>query len=203
MIKVCYNRNYMYVNDILKGICFIALTCLSFNANATGYGFYTTALHSGNADWSNGNSTSDTGYDRREFGLMLDTAVAEDKLYNYRLQVAYVEASYDGAEFTGSTITNTFGFGLVRNTDMRIWIGPQIGHKRTDNKFSQSISGFEYGAAVGINYHINPTLSFTGESGIRYGNSYAYDKQDVNTDQVGESAFFINIGLLYRFNDNF
>lgn len=204
MIKIRYSSNYMCIYDILKGLYLLALACLPFSANATGYGFYTTANNSGNAHWSsNGNSLYDTGYDRREFGIMLDTAVAKDKLYNYRLQVAHVAATYDGAEYTGSTFTNTFGFGIVRNTDMRIWIGPQIGYKSTNNKSSLSISGFEYGAVVGLNYHISPTLSLTGESGVRYGYSFAYNQQDINTHQADERATFINIGLLYRFNDNF
>lgn len=195
------------MKSTLKLITLIILFLTHINANATGFGFYTTAANSGDATWDhwNNGSHSDTGIDQKEFGIMLDTAVARDKLYNYRLQIAFSDVSYDGADYDGISLMNTFGFGIVRTQSMRLWIGPQIGFKGLDAKNQpRSISGTEFGMATGLNYHISPKISLTAEAGIRAGISDEGDNND-GTDyfDVDEKRYFINIGILFRINDDF
>lgn len=63
-------------------------------------------------------------------GILLDTAVAKDKLLNYRLGIGYdrnTHYSYTlDLKLNRIIISNTFGFGIIRHDDMRLWLGPQL-----------------------------------------------------------------------------
>ena len=69
-------------------------------------------------------------------GLVVDTCLAQDKLFNYRLHLGYDYIAMDlksrsagiyEAKFNRINIFNNFGFGIVRNKLLRFWIGPQLG----------------------------------------------------------------------------
>ena len=99
-------------------------------------------------------------------GLMYDTNVGENKLFNYRLGVEYMKVGVDNVQGVPSDqsnnrfdIVNTLGFGIVRNEHIRLWIGPRInvawnsGIGGVDN----SGSALEIGLApaAGINIELN------------------------------------------------
>ena len=66
-----------------------------------------------------------------EVGFVLDTNVARDRIFNYRLVGGFEYAATDwtGAEgfnLYGGSITNTFGFGIWRGPRFRLYLGPDI-----------------------------------------------------------------------------
>ncbi len=109
--------------------------------------------------------------------LTLDTAVAEDLLFNYRLNFD-CETSYSDSAFYGSPYninrfmcTNTFGFGLIRTRFVRLWLGPQLmssyEFRSHDNYVSDAAVYNKLGAVAGINIHANERITFSVETGLR------------------------------------
>lgn len=68
-------------------------------------------------------------------GLVVDTNLAKDDLFNYRLNLGYDYIRFNfnnssgvtDAKFHRINIFNNFGFGVVRNKLLRFWLGPQLG----------------------------------------------------------------------------
>jgi len=114
------------------------------------------------------------------FGLLIDTAVAKDKLFNYRLQlgIASGSISIDGTQYSKSIglteyhMYHSFGFGIVRTDGLRLWLGPQLGLGQARGSYSYAgKSGMKYietfasiGAVLGLNAHVSErvSLGFTG-----------------------------------------
>ena len=199
----------MTMKNTLKIVSFMALSLIYTNANALGIGLYATLTNSGDADWehSTDNSTVNRDLDQKEIGFVLDTAIATNRLFNYRLQVAVVDASYDNIEMDGIVLTNTFGFGVVRNSNLRFWIGPQVGFKylESNDDTDMELVTFDLGAATGLNYHIGSTVSLTAEAGYKLGygvadiGSTASSNEDDFDYEISENRLFVNVGLLFRF----
>lgn len=70
-------------------------------------------------------------------GIVLDTAVARDTLFGYRIKIGYSQYnvtkkenaqiySKDKYHMHRFNMGNTFGFGVVRNETVRFWLGPRI-----------------------------------------------------------------------------
>jgi hypothetical protein len=65
-------------------------------------------------------------------GFVLDTAVATDKVMNYRLDMGYDNAVKSGIPFFSRwsmhrlSLANTIGFAFFKSTTLRLWMGPQI-----------------------------------------------------------------------------
>ena len=203
-------RNKLW-NNVLVVIKLLSIAILSLtytNSIAASYGFSTTVLNSGNAEWEENYDGPhyNTDFKRNDFSFVMDTAAAIDKLYNYRLHIGIANVSYDGSKYSGPFITNTFGFGVVRNKSIRIWVGPQLGIRGFDSENkSSSLGGFEYGFAAGLNYHISPTISIIAETGVRVGDNLTeinLSSGEILNDVYDQHTFF-NLGLLYRFGDDF
>ncbi len=77
-------------------------------------------------------------------GLILDTALAQDSLFNYRLKIGggrywieketnleltrkKIESTRKNIELTRLQLSNIFGFGIIRTRILRWWLGPQLG----------------------------------------------------------------------------
>lgn len=212
-MKYLHLSEMITMKNILKIVSFMALSLIYTNANAFGIGFYTTLTSSGDADWEGTSSstnlmTTNRDLDQREIGFVLDTAIASDRLFNYRFQFALVDATYGSSDMDGFVLTNTFGFGVVRNSNLRFWIGPQVGFKWLDSKDNTDISVFTFdlGAATGLNYHISSNISLTAEAGYRWGFGVADSNFDETSSTTGdleydisENQLFVNVGLLFRF----
>ncbi len=199
-MKSNHCSRYLKSKNMLITFGFVALIFTHINANAVGLGVYG-GTSTGSANWSQYSYPDfGTGLERREYGFVLDTAVAKDKVFNYRLQIGHVEASYDGLEFSGETVINTFGFGIVRTQAMRLWLGPQIGMRDLKSKVgSIHNGGIEYGAVIGMNFHVSPSVSLTAEAGRRF--SVATVDNGFNSADIKEQRNFINLGVVYHFED--
>jgi hypothetical protein len=99
-------------------------------AFATGLGGY---LSYGNVDGSvDFNFNGDYKTDRFGIGFVMDTNVATDRLFNYRLELGYQKSwrEFDvlsrDIEFSGFTWNNYFGFAPYRSQNIRLWMGPTL-----------------------------------------------------------------------------
>ena len=197
----------MKMKNTLKIVSFMVLSLIYTNANAVGIGLYATLTNSGDADWENTSVNStviNRELDQKELGFMLDTAIATNRLFNYRLQVAITDASYDNIEMDGFVLSNTFGFAIIKNADLRFWVGPQVGFKYLNSNDNTDIElvTFDLGAATGLNYHIGSNISLTADAGYKLGVGGASASSSTSDDfdiDVNESRLFVNVGLLFRF----
>ena len=177
---------------------FIILSLAGFNANAIGFGLYTTASNSGTVEWDASNTIDEyeTDIDQKEIGIVMDTAVASDNIFNYRLQLAAVETTYDNLEMEGKIMTHTFGFAVVRNQTMRLWIGPQLSLRdldAKDNNLSLELNGGALQAVAGINLHVTSSLSLTGKLGYIISDGYRTDSTTLldNYDMDEDRSFLM------------
>jgi hypothetical protein len=116
----------------------------------------------------------DQDYESDRFGLgfVMDTNVAKDSLFNYRLEVGYQHSWREFDDFSGEiesdgfTINNTFGFAPYRNENVRLWMGPAL--RLSVDVFDEDdieplddwvTFGGGIGPAVGLNWHMGSTLS--------------------------------------------
>jgi hypothetical protein len=142
-------------------------------------------------------------YKTRMIGFMLDTNVARDSIFNYRLNIALDEMEpKSGKDIDGYVMDHTFGFGVLRNQNVRLWIGPQINLSYyTDDDFD--MFGLGFGPAIGVNIHAGDKISFTVTSGYKYNFLIgSEDRYDDDFDFTGyEGQYYINFGVLFRIND--
>lgn len=187
----------------MKKLIFVLLSISSFRVFAFGAGFYTQFGSGGESvtqDTTNilGTVTSSQDYttdsDWKNFGLAFDTALAKNKLINYRLTLGLetmdrTNSSVSLAGFKGAGMTHTLGFGLFRNQNMRIWLGPefslsyynsftddssssrqtvtvanQVGTYSTDNV---NILGLGLGLTAGANLNFANNLGLSLSTGYR------------------------------------
>lgn len=153
----------------------------------------------------------DADYKTRAIGFVLDTNVAKDSVFNYRLNVSLDKMDIDdGPSIDGFVMDHTFGFGVLRNKYVRLWIGPQInlsyyqedydrGNYYDDDDDDFDKFGIGFGPAMGINIHAGDIISFTITSGYKFnfifGSNYGEDYTGT------EGQFYINFGMLFRIND--
>ncbi|HXC49550.1 MAG TPA: hypothetical protein VN634_01580 [Candidatus Limnocylindrales bacterium] len=210
------------------------------NARAAGYGAYFEYANVFDGKFTNGcdgcdfNGDSDIDYEEDHYGVgfTFDTAVAMDKLFNYRLSVGYehVSADYkvkiDGAKFSsdedgdGIAVDSAFGFGLVRNSRMRLWIGPAV---RLSTDFFTPSGYSDYfdfaigaGPEIGLNFHVNDRISLGMTAGYQilyslsvtddnssycdgHGHCYDYDYDSIDGY---EQMAFIKLVMLFRTADD-
>jgi hypothetical protein len=147
----------------------------------------------------------ETDHKTRAIGFVLDTNVARDSLFNYRLNLSLDEMEFDGgSDADGYVMDHTFGFGVLRNQNVRLWIGPQINLSYYDED-DLDIFGLGFGPAIGVNIHAGDKISFTVTSGYKYNflfGSDGDDDYDDDEDFTGyEGQYYINFGVLFRIND--
>jgi len=188
-------------------------------AMAIGKGFYL-QLGSGGATWdaeddlgTKWSFDTDTSY--AGIGFVLDTATADDRLFNYRFQVG-LEKYENKTTRTGSklsmdslVIDQDFGFGLVRNERLRFWLGPELrisfsaGSPDNSPDLDIGMFGVGLGPAVGINIHTRSRLSLAfklGYMAMSY-SGYGDDTSaaDNNIDYTVEEHYtFFNFAMLFR-----
>jgi hypothetical protein len=210
-------------------ICALLIIGFSGNAYAIGLGAYSGAgTGSGDMtdeDYSNVDSTSSV---HSRFGFVLDSNVAKDRLFNYRLKIGYETMSVDWKsnitegdlyKASGLTISNTFGFGVLRNKAGRLWLGPEVkvsimgadSQVPNTNMDSFTVIGLGIGLPVGMNLHIGNNLTIGFEGGYRYmfypsdefyywDNAGNYVHEDFTTE---EGEIFANLLFIFRINDRY
>ncbi len=181
------------------------------------------SLGTGTEDWNNDRKHPD---DREisNYGFILDTAVAKDRLFNYRLAFQFEknQAKDRGLDMKGIATTHDFGFGVLRNKAVRMWIGPQLRVAYYRDLSPNGPSGVEYdgsalgvgvGPVIGLNLHFPKVVTLSASASYimlgRYAGDYGID--DVNTGgRVGNNdvdadfnGLFANISIIFRINDHY
>ncbi len=105
-------------------------------------------------------------------GFVLDTCVAKNQLFNYRLGLGYQkDVKYPKFGTHKISMNNYFGFGVVRMQSFRWWLGPQLGLRYyilDSDDSSMSEVGGNAGLATGFNFNIGTVFTIGLELGFRY-----------------------------------
>jgi hypothetical protein len=158
--------------------------------------------------------------ERTDFGLVVDTTIAKDSLFNYRLNIGagfgqvgvkktqrelyfgildygnpsirakYVFRIFDIQMF------HSFGFGIVRTPLFRLWVGPQFGYGYADGGYGEVY--FKLGPIIGLNFHVSEVVTLFFDAGFRLHTAVA----KIPSFFTGYSAF-ANVGILFRINDTY
>lgn len=162
-------------------------------------------------------------------GLIADTNLDGEKIFNYRFKLGYdyqVSDSDENKKLHRGMLTNIFGFGLYRDEQIRLWIGPLVGigylggeNTYTDNRFKYlgsflpiktkmeiSMLDVNIGMELGIDINVVKSVTFSFEGGFQYNFYYNFDKKYVNLKTRIEDYFpmmgpegFISFAVMNRF----
>ena len=205
-------RKFFVVAVLSVFIVFIGVT----RVYALGLGPYV-ELGSGSGDWEvvddSYDSSTSVDISSAGFGFVLDTSPRDSKVFNYRLNVGFERHDVEfpsGAtiELDGLSVDNTFGFSVVRNRNVRFWIGPQIRlayYTGDRGNVDYSIAAFGIGPVLGVYFAMGPAatislsggiriLGYAGEEEYLYYNSYEDNTSDITF--TGGMGFF-NVSVLF------
>lgn len=205
----------MKIKQYLTFILPITLLIWTSNSFAIGLGF-TSA--SGNEKWSTNNTnTSDSDHDVSATGIMFDTNVAKNRLFNYRLTYQNEEnkSSNGSFKYEGYAIANDFGFGVFKNEWVRLWIGPRFTTTVYDTVSVNNVQrgtdvvGIAYGPVIGINVNFPQVVSLSITTGRMIGGGYIGNIDNFGTSIFGDDvdvdvkSSFLNISVVFRIRDNY
>ena len=115
-------------------VCVILLTCAGTGALALGIGPYIDAFGGKSYIKVRGISWEDTGGAATNYGfragLLLDTCVACDDTFSYRLKLGGGLSKSDlvaKTSYNSFHMSHTFALAAVSNDLVKFWIGPQVG----------------------------------------------------------------------------
>lgn len=158
------------------------------------------------------------------FGFILDTAVAKNKLFNYRLNLGLEKWDWNNDHFNNVfdgevlrfSLYNTFGFGVVKTKPVRFWLGPQLGLNIFTQNYGGSSSigdlfqltennggiGATIGLASGLNFNLGRTFTLGVDGGARMWDYYLLNLDPTHTKQHERSyELYANLVILFRIND--
>lgn len=138
-----------------------------------------------------------TDFDQSQWslGALLDTNVAKDSLFGYRLEIGYERATKqaNGAVYqtlfntgnlafsantipdvigNGFEINNIFAFGVLRRERFKLWLGPNLRLGFQAYQYPLLGTGYEFsagaGVRAGVNYHVSDRVSLSLTAGYTY-----------------------------------
>ena len=156
-------------------------------------------------------------------GLVVDTAVAKKKILNYRLNLGIGQVFQErpsgsyGFDISGikAELMSTFGFGIVKLSFMRMWLGPQLGIRFSHIEVDQWDLDYDClllsgGAVLGFNFNIGNYFTISVDGGFRYnaGLNFAtvqHSSQilDYETDFTHGPEGFVNLSVIFRIGDTY
>ena len=150
----------------------------------------------------------DFDYDENHFGagLSLDTSVTDRRLFNYRLDLGYQRVAQDfdhggSIDGDGLVIDNAFGFRLLRNEKVRLWLGPAV-RLSFDFFESHGVDAFYFGIGagpvIGLNVHTGDLVSLAFTTGYQL--SYVHGDYDGGDANGYEQLIFFKLHTFFRFN---
>lgn len=197
----------------------LALAGVTMQAHGVGFGVYAKG-GGGDADFdsSNNDTVVSTDTEQTAFGIMLDTNLVKPKLFNYRLGLEKGTLRYKSfggdLEMDETAMTHDFGFALVRDSNLRLWAGPQLRISSQDGSAAgNTLSGvgFGLGPVLGMNWRFAKGIALTASAG--YLASFYVLEGDVTytyTDPYGSYSYtlqesygvthhntFFNVGLTF------
>ncbi len=145
-------------------------------------------------------------------GIVVDTAVAADRLFNYRCNLTYHNSfTKDVSIFSSQSYhrllwTNSFGFGFYRTDSVRIWAGPQVGlsynfaynARRAGSGVDDPFMMGYLGVVLGFNFHAGDHFTFSLDLGARGGYGGSLDGSGVRVTRLEP---FLNVAFIGRIGD--
>ena len=150
------------------------------------------------------------------FGIVWDSNLGKDVLVNKRTVIEYSsqDVSYTGEgsgenySFTTWNIASFYGFGVIRNENLRLAIGPRINvqYAYSDNNlYDDAEIGIGIAPAISLNWNINQ--SFTLSADVDY--KFQYNFGDLASNSYYESATYdsttsdltARFYVMYRFGE--
>ena len=193
----------------LKKIILLSFILCSSTLFAGGLGIYMLNVIDENSLYDSDGTGKEYGYSPG-VGITYDTNVGNNSLFNYRLGIDYYKAEgttyfydYDmngtqsplqkkSAKKSTLSLVNTFGFGIYRSKNLRLWLGPQITFMRIkeNDEYNNYYGDFTGGPAVGMNYNFNKAdLSLSVDAALMV---------------VGEvTSAMVRFYAIWRFNESF
>ncbi len=173
------------------------LLCLSSSAQAFGVGaYFEYGRVDGEIDFL-GNNDVDFDADQFGVGVVFDTNLAKDSLFNYRGTFGYRSSEHTFDTFLndleldagGFEMNHLFAIGIIRTKHVRVFIGPAIRVGidvfDTDSDIDLVNVDFGIGPELGMNLHLARHL--TVSPWIAY--QYHYLVQAVDIDGVGDDSY--------------
>jgi hypothetical protein len=207
--------------SIILIITAIGMLAFSDSTRAGGFGFYVQA-GGGNAEWEaddlRGDFDFETDAGHAGLGVVYDSNVSRNTLFNYRASLGYESVvhdpdnGWDDIKLNSYVLDQDFGFGLYRTTDMRFWIGPELrisysqGSPEDDDDLEFKLWGFGVGPVAGINFHMSRKVSLCLKAGllaISYAGELEDDRDRINDETyvMSQGYAFFNFSLLFRFGE--
>jgi len=178
-------------------------------AEAGGIGFYLNN-GSGTAEYSDDDGTYTIDVDTKfsGYGLILDSNVSKDKVYNGRItfgpETMTLSTSEGDIDLTGIALHSDFGFGGTIADFIRLWGGFQFRFalynkaEADDVKKDASMAGFGIGPVLGINIIPIKVITFSLKTGYVFA-AYSGDIDDYSYKIQQDQHYFFNAGLIFRF----
>ncbi len=153
-------------------------------------------------------------YDYAHFGgaLFFDTNLAQDKVFHYRIALIYEKVEQEHLfgvqEFNHYALDHTFGFGIIRRSFVRLWVGPQVRlsfmneYNRPNDQYREWRFGLGLKPVLGANFNFGKLISVCLD--ISYGAVIYYGKGSDDWDYLAvPTEILFNLGFALRFNDTF
>ncbi len=147
--------------------------------------------------------------------LVVDTAVAKNQLFNYRLSLEcyntierkdYLIYNYSYS-LSRVVLANTFGFGFFRSRFLRVWAGPQFTisyeFRNWNNFILNSATHSKIGSVIGVNLHTGEETTLAFEVGFRTGLGFDASKSTYQTVINAKPEPIASLKLIFRSWDSF
>ncbi len=193
---------------------------------AIGLGVYgTTGSGSGSFKLDESGGTTDEGdvdVKQTGFGFVLDTAVAKDKVFNYRLNVGIEEVDLDFKpddtsqvypwESDRFVVTQDFGFAVFKREIVRLWLGPELklsyetGQEVADPTVEAWLFGIGVGPVLGANFNFGPVFTLGLKGGYLfegYAGQMTQSGSDDDTLTMSNGNAFLNLSAIFRIKDSY
>jgi hypothetical protein len=161
------------------------------DALASGFGYYG-AFGYGKVkyDEQQGTDKEDTYF--VGVGLVFDTAVAQERDFNYRLSVGYEKLKNDLDRLESIVIDQDFGLAIYQSVNSRIWFGPELRIFLSNDEV-----GIGIGPVLGLNLHTGRKVSTALKIGFLF-SKFANGGWFYSSDFERESHAFLNLAILFR-----
>ncbi len=145
---------------------------------------------------------------RTGYGIMYDTNVGRDDIFNYRLNIEKAVFDTDDDSYEALVMVNDFAFALVRNEHVRLWFGPEVTIALINDKGSTTAAdlfGFGMGLAAGANLHMGKNFSLALKAA--YVSQTLSGRMTVSGTRHDVTTYddysYVGISLMYRFDERF
>jgi len=142
----------------------------------------------GHIGFGSGESNDGFDVDYTQLGFTLDTG-RDGRLFQYRLHAGYLEVEYEGgAEQSGITFDNHFGFALNPGADVRFWLAPSVYVSITDGDLDSG-SYLGVGPTFGVDFPVGGSKMGVELSYRESWHSFSQEDDDGNVIWTGSETF--------------